>query len=50
MKDIYITQKEAKTFLTIRQLPDIPKIYIPSKKELETPWYRRFKNKQKKKR
>lgn len=33
----------------IRKLPDIPQVFVPSKKELETPWYRKFENKRKKK-
>ena len=33
----------------LHRLPDFPDIYVPTKKELETPWYRRFENKRKKK-
>ena len=33
----------------LHKLPDIPEIYVPTKKELETPWYRKFKSKRRKK-
>ena len=37
------------TWYTLHKLPDIPDTYIPSKKEIETPWWRRYENKKRKK-
>lgn len=33
----------------LHRLPELSDVYVPTKKELETPWYRRFENKRKKK-
>ena len=45
----YEEQLQNQGVYILHRLPDIPKVYVPTTKELETPWYRRFENKRKKK-
>ena len=45
----YEEQLQNQGVYTLHKLPDIPDVYVPTQKELETPWYRRFENKRKKK-
>lgn len=45
----YEEQLQSQGVYVLHKLPELPNIYIPTKKELETPWYRKFENKRKKK-
>lgn len=45
----HMVRCEIKTnmWLSFQDRPNYPEQYIPSKRELETPWYRRFENNRK---